>query len=617
MKYSRQNTRAILLTVLFFSFLSTLWAQSQPVVVKVEPPNWWVGMAHDPMLLLTGENLQQAQTTSHYRGLSISRSQSSADGHYLFVWLRIAPKTAAGKAELDVTTTAGASKVVLPLEKREKIAETGKGIHADDVLYLLMPDRFANGDTRNDDPPQAHGFFDRNTPKAYHGGDLKGVEQHLGYLKELGVTAVWLTPWWKNDSNSGDYHGYHVTDFYAVDDHFGTLQELRDFVAAAHAQGIKVVSDYVANHTGPNHPWAQRPPTPTWLHGSVQNHLEPKYDFWPLVDIHSTERDRRPVLDGWFAGKLPDLNPDDPLLGEYLADNAIWWVETAHFDGYRLDTFPYSSREFWGKWHRTLRECYPQVTSAGEVSNEDPVITSFFEGGRSEMGVDSGVTTVFDFPLYGALRNVLLRGEPATKLAGLLQHDYLYQRPYGLYTFFGNHDFQRFMSEPGATTAKLNAAFSLLFTVRGIPGIYYGDEIAMDGKDDPDNRHDFPGGWAGDAHNAFTTAGRSDKEQQVFAHVQQLTRLHREHPALQQGELVSLAASAGSYAFLRRMGSDRILVVFNDSATEQTVELIRADTPLNEITSAAAVLDARPLHIEPDKLSVPLAPMSVAIYSLK
>ena len=617
MKHSRQSTKAILFTVLFFSLLSGLWAQSRPMVEKIEPPNWWVGMAHDPMLMLTGENLQKAKITSHYPGVSITRSQFSENGHYLFVWLHISPKAAAGKAELDVKTEAGESKVLLPLEKREKVAETGKGIHEDDVLYLLMPDRFADGDTSNDDPPLARGHFDRSAAIAYHGGDLKGVEQHLGYLKELGVTAVWLTPWWKNDSNSGDYHGYHVTDFYAVDEHFGTLAELRDMVAAAHAQGIKIVSDYVANHTGPNHVWAHDPPTPTWLHGNLASHLEPKYDFWPLVDIHATERARRPVLEGWFANKLPDLNPDDPLLGEYLADNGIWWMETAHFDGYRLDTFPYSSREFWGKWHQALHECYPQATSAGEVSNEDPVVTAFFEGGRKLQGVDSGVTTVFDFPLYGTLRNVLLRGEPATKLAGLLQHDYLYQHPDGLYTFFGNHDFKRFMGEPGATTAKLNAAFSLLLTLRGVPGIYSGDEIAMDGGDDPDNRHDFPGGWAGDKHNAFTAMGRSAQEQEVFAHVQQLTRLHHEHPALQQGELTTLDSSNSSYAFLRSKGSDQLLVVFNDSATEQTIELKRGDTPLNKITSATAVLDARPLRMESDRLSVPMAPMSVAIYSLK
>jgi glycosidase len=232
-------------------------------------------------------------------------------------------------------------------------------------------------------------------------------------------------------------------------------------------------------------------------------------------------------------------------------------------------------------------------------------------------GVDTGVTTVFDFPLYSNLRGVLLHGEPVTKLANVLQHDYLYQRPYGLYTFFGNHDIRRFMSEPGASVAKLDAAFSLLFTLRGIPGIYSGDEIAMDGGDDPDNRHDFPGGFPGGPRNAFTAAGRTIDEQQVFTHVQKLTRLHKQHEALQQGELVTLAVSDNYYAFLRSKGNDQLLVVFNASASEQSIHLELTDTPLEKVTSAEALLDAKALRLEPGKMTVPVAPMSVAIYRLK
>ncbi len=615
MSRSTISRNFILSTALILSFLSVAW--SQPSVQKVEPPNWWIGLPHDPMLMLTGDGLQQASVITHHKGLSVARTQSSPDGHYLFVWIRVAPKAAPGRAELKVSTASGSTSVALPLSHREKVAETAQGVHADDVLYLIMPDRFADGDASNNDPPHARGHYDRSAPKAYHGGDLKGIQQHLAYLKDLGVTALWLTPWWKNDSNAADYHGYHVTDFYGVDDHFGTLQELQQFVAAAHAVGIKVVSDYVANHTGPDHPWATRPPTDTWLHGSTAHHLEPKYDFWPLVDIHSDLRDRRPVVEGWFADKLPDLNPDDPLLAEYLADNAIWWMESAHFDAYRLDTFPYSSRRFWGGWHSTLHQCYPQLTTIGEVFNEDPNITSYFEGGRTMQGIDSGVTSVFDFPLYGALRSVLLRGEPVTKLVNVLQHDYLYQRPYGLYTFFGNHDIRRFMGEPNATVPKLNAAFSLLFTLRGIPEIYYGDELAMDGHDDPDNRHDFPGGFAGDPQNAFAAATRTPEQQQVFTHVQQLARLHREHPALQQGELTTIASSGNYFAFLRAQGTDRLLVVFNASSTEQTIELPRPDTPLATVNSISPLLDASSSYLEAEKLTLRVAPTSVAIYRVQ
>ena len=624
MKPSRTRQYAIFALVLLLSLLSTGWAQT-PVISKVEPPNWWVGLPHDPLLLLTGENLNGAQIATHYPGVTVQRLNTSADGHYLFARIHLAKTAAAGRAEFVVRSAKGSArdsagdsvKVAWPLEKRSKVAETGNGLHTDDILYLIMPDRFANGDPTNDDPPGATVKHDRTAAKGYHGGDLKGVEQHLDYLRELGVTAVWLTPWWKNSSNASDYHGYHVTDFYAVDEHFGTLGELQHFVASAHARGIKVVSDYVANHIGPDHRWADDPPTATWLHGTRANHLEPKYDFWPLVDIHSTERDRRPVIEGWFAGKLPDLNPDDPLLEEYLADNAIWWMESAHFDAYRLDTFPYSSRESWSKWHRTLREVYPRVTSVAECFDVSPVVTSYFEGGHKVRGVDSGATTVFDFPVYSALRAVLAHNEPVGKLVNVFQHDYLYQHPEGLYTFFGNHDQPRLMSEKGATVAKLKAAFSLLLTLRGIPGIYYGDEIAMTGGEDPENRHDFPGGWVGDAHNAFTQAGRTPSEQEVFAHVQQLNRLHRQHRALQTGEMTTLAYSDTSFSYLRSQGEDRLLVIFNAAEKAQTIEVSRADTPLAGIASAAPLLEAGPIIVTPAKLTVEAAPMSVAIYSLK
>lgn len=216
---------------------------------------------------------------------------------------------------------------------------------------------------------------------AYHGGDLRGIRDHLGYLHDLGVTTLWLTPVWKNTDS--DYHGYHVVDFYALDDHIGTMQEYQAMVDDAHKLGMKVLIDYVVNHTGPHHPWADDPPTPTWLHGTPAHHLEPSYSFAGLVDPHASPREYLNTLDGWFARKLPDLNPDDPALAVYLTQNAMWWTETAQLDGFRLDTFPYSSRQFWSGWHKRLGQVYPQINGVGEVADSDPTIVSFFEGGEN------------------------------------------------------------------------------------------------------------------------------------------------------------------------------------------------------------------------------------------
>ena len=234
-----------------------------------------------------------------------------------------------------------------------------QGFSRDDVIYLIMPDRFADGDPSNDQPSGSNGVYDRSKQMAYHGGDLRGIRQHLDYLHDLGVTTLWLTPVWKNTDS--DYHGYHPVDFYALDDHMGSMQEYQALVADAHRLGMKVLIDYVVNHTGPHHPWANDPPTPTWFHGTPAHHLEPSYNFSGLVDPHASPREYLATLNGWFAGKLPDLNPDDPELATYLAQNAMWWTETAQLDGFRLDTFPYSSRQFWSGWHERLRQVYPQI----------------------------------------------------------------------------------------------------------------------------------------------------------------------------------------------------------------------------------------------------------------
>jgi glycosidase len=426
-----------------------------------------------------------------------------------------------------------------------------------------------------------------------------------------------LTPWWKNDGSAADYHGYHVVDFYGVEDHFGTLQDLQNLVSAAHQRGMKVLMDYVVNHTGPNNLWANDPPTPTWLHGTTQHHLQPLYDFWPIVDPHATEAQREPVLNGWFANKLPDLNCDDPKLAEYLTDNALWWMEIANLDGFRLDTFPYSSRKFWSDWHLALFHVYPKTFTIGEVSNPDPVIVSFFQGGRKQYdGIDSGVSSVFDFPEMNAIRDVLLRGASAAKLLQVTAHDELYPNPAELITFIGNHDNKRFMGETGADVQKLNAAASLLITLRGIPQIYSGDEIAMPGGDDPDNRRDFPGGFPNDAHNSFTAAGRTADQQKAFVHLQKLLRLRREHKALQGGEETDLTSTETSIAFLRTSGDDRVLVVLSTSAKPQDVTIKTMDTPLASAHTLTPLDEASNADVVAGSINVSVAPMTVAIYEV-
>jgi len=594
-----------------------------PAVHKIEPPNWWVNYSPELTLLLTGENLTDARVESPTKGVTALGSQTSANGHYLFVHLRLSPDLEPGKVTLRLLTAGGSTTLDLPVWARADPRGHFEGFSRDDVIYLIMPDRFADGDPANDRPPGSAGLYDRSKPMAYHGGDLRGIREHLGYLHDLGVTTLWLTPVWKNTDS--DYHGYHVVDFYALDDRMGSLQEYQALVSDAHKLGMKVLIDYVVNHTGPHHPWANDPPTPTWFHGTPAHHLEPSYDFSGLVDPHASPREYLNTLDGWFAGKLPDLNPDDPELAIYLAQNAEWWTEIAQLDGFRLDTFPYSTRKFWSGWHERLRQIYPQITypqimDVGEVADGDSTITSFFEGGRKQFdGIDSGLATVFDFPLTSALREVVIAGAPMQKIVDVLRHDELYPHPETLVTFIGNHDDHRFVSETASGLAQLKAAFSLLLTLRGIPQIYSGDEIGMQGGDDPDNRRDFPGGFPGDRHNAFTAGGRTAEEQDVFAHVQSLLALRKSHSALRTGKQWNIGWDNTYYAFLRESppDKDKLLVIYNNAPSTRELNIPIENTPLETARQLQPVFGDTSAEIVNGKVQLSLPARTLAILSVR
>jgi len=620
-----KNKRTLALPLIVFCLLNlAVWPQSNagaaqgPLVRRIEPPNWWVNYTPELTLLLSGENLGGARVDSPTKGLTSLGTEASANGHYLFVHLQLSSDLAAGTVPLRLVTSAGSTTVPLPLLARAESRGRFEGISRDDVIYLIMPDRFADGDPSNDQPAGSKGvaIYDRSNPMGYHGGDLRGIREHLGYLHDLGVTTLWLTPVWKNTDS--DYHGYHVVDVYRLDDHMGSMAEYQALVVQAHRLGMKVLIDYVVNHTGPHHPWANDPPTPTWFHGTPAHHLEPAYTFNGLVDPHASPREYLNTLDGWFAGKLPDLNPDDPALALYLAQNAMWWTESAQLDGFRLDTFPYSTRRFWSGWHERLRQVYPQINSIGEVSDGDSTVTAFFEGGRKQFdGVDTGLATVFDFPLCFALRDVVIKGAPMENIVTVLRHDELYPHPETLVTFIGNHDQRRFLSEKGSDPARLKAATSLLLTLRGIPQIYSGDEIAMPGGDDPDNRRDFPGGFPGDPRNAFTASGRSAEQQDVFAHVQSLLALRQSHPALRTGRQWHIGWDDGYYAFLRELPEEKLLVVYNNAPQTRELNISVANTPLENAVQLQPVFGNSTAELVGGKVQVSLPAKALAVFMVR
>lgn len=602
---------AVILILVSFGF-------AEPVVRKIDPPNWFVGRGN-PMLLIYGEQLGGAKVTTTAPYATVRSTETSANGHYAIVELDLTQNVVPGEIPLRIKTAEGQTVISYPIRKHRDPADGFQGLNSKDVIYLLMPDRFDDGDPANDDPPSAPGTYDRSKPKAYHGGDLKGVRERLPYLKDLGVTSVWMTPFVDGHNTVGydGYHGYGATDLYAVDAHFGTLKDVQDLVATAHKMGMKIVFDWVANHTGPGHPWVADPPTPTWFHGSLQKHLKPEYEFPPLTNIHSTEATKTPIRTGWFADVLADLNQDDPHVARYLLQNAIWWAEETGVDGYRLDTFPYVPRSFWAGWHKQLHTYYPRLQTIGENFNGDPAVVAFFLGGRTVQGIDTGLNTAFDFPMMFALRDVFSGKAPVTKINDVLQRDWLYPDAGRLVPMLGNHDISRFLTEVGGNLQSLKNATALLLTMRGIPQLYYGDEIGMGGGADPDNRKDFPGGFPNDTNDAFTAAGRTPEQQDVFAWTQKLLHLRQQHPALTDGKMWNLAVDETLFIYLRDAVTDRVVVAFNNADSERKLAIDITKLTLASATSWATIFGDGSAARDGGNLVLQMPPHSVTLIEAK
>lgn len=566
-----------------------------PTVSKVEPPNWWANSSVNPVrVLVRGTNLAGARFECGR--LTCGNVKVNERGTYAFVDVAIPRETTAGSYPLTVRTSGGSA--AAPFAITPRLAGHGRfqGFGTEDVMYLLMPDRFANGDPSNDDPAVSRGLLDRSKGRYYHGGDLAGVRQKLPYLKSLGVTTIWMNPIYDNNNGLNrketydnqpitDYHGYGATDFYAVDEHMGDVAAFKQLVDDAHAQGIKVVLDMVANHTGPYHPWVQDAPTPTWFHGTEANHPNNTWQTWTLADMYSTPAMRQATLDGWFINILPDLNQDDPEVARYIIQNTLWWVGVSGMDGIRQDTWPYVPRWYWRDWMTAIKNEYPSLRVVGEVFDGDPSMIAFFEGGRQQWdGVDDKVDLLFDFPMYYAIRGAFARGEPVRQVAQMLSRDHIYRDPQNLVTFLGLHDVSRFMHEPGATPEGLKLAFTFLFTARGTPLVYYGDEVALPGGNDPDNRRDFPGGWSNDPRNAFDAAGRNTAEQDVWRHVQKVAQLRATRQELRGGATEHLFVSDQVYVY-RRGGT---IVAINNGKEASDVTIPVAALPADALGVCAA-----------------------------
>jgi len=477
-----------------------------------------------------------------------------------------------------------------------------QGITTNDVVYLVMPDRFADGDQSNNAPPDAPALAnDRKNPRAYHGGDLRGIINHLQYFKELGVTALWVTPWYDNWNgvNACDkpwcpntyYHGYHAIDYYAVEDRFGDMATLRELVNKAHRLGLKVIQDQVANHVGAQHPWIKDPPLADWFHGTLDRHSLNKFQNSTLLSPHANQQEVRNTLDGWFNDDLPDMNQEQPDVARYEIQNALWWVGITGVDGIRQDTIQYMPRAFIRQLSDSLHRQYPKMWMVGEVFERDAAQTAFFIGGHVGWdGLDTKLDSVFDFALWNASLLAVTNKLSMRALRDQLKYDSLYPDASKVTTLQNNHDTPRFLSLEGASLegAMLHAAFTI--SVRGIPQLYYGEELAMEGKEDPDNRRDFPGGFPDDTRSAFTAQGRTATERRMFEWTRAWLRLRAEHSSLRQGRLIDLFYDNDVYVFARQHVNETVIIAMNRGAQEKKIAVPAAAIGLRGNSQAVGTI---------------------------
>jgi neopullulanase len=525
-----------------------------------------------------GTNLRGARVTPLNPELRASVVLANDRGTYLFVDVEIGPSLRPGTYPLVIESAGGSTMIPFTLESPLDTKTHFQGITTDDVIYLIMTDRFADGDPSNNAPHDSTSEAnDRNNPRGFHGGDLRGVINQLPYLKDLGITAIWLTPWYDNWNgvNRCDkpwcpntyYHGYHAIDYYAVEDRFGDLATLREFIQKAHAAGIKVIQDQVANHVGSQHPWAKDPPLPNWFHGTLAQHQLNRFQNSSLISPHANPVDFRNTLDGWFNDDLPDMNQEEPEVARYEIQNALWWVGVTGIDGIRQDTIQFMPRFFIRDWSNALHRQYPTLWLVGEVFERDSAQTAYFIGGHTGRdGIDTKLDSVFDFALWSTSAFAFTNRVPMRNLPNQLKYDMFYPDASKVTVLSNNHDTMRFMSRGGATLAGAMMHVAFVLSVRGIPQLYAGEEIAMEGKDDPDNRRDFPS-------EAFKAEGRKPREREMFDWTKSWIRLRREQAAVRSGKLIDLFADDEAYVFARQLGAQTIVVAFNRENKQKQVTL--------------------------------------------
>ena len=626
--------RIILLTAILMANVMTMSAakKSTTVIDRIEPTDWFVGMKNPSVqLMVYGKGIRDAEAvTTDYPGVTVDSLVRLDSPNYLLVYLNVKGAEAGTMTlKFDVKNAKGKlQKFTVPyvLKQREMDGKKRKGFDISDVLYMLMPDRFAQGAGHN---PQVKGMRaykeDRTQPSLRHGGDLNGIREHLDYFKELGVTALWLTPVLENDSPDDErgystYHGYATTNYYRVDPRFGTNDDYRRLCDEAHKKGLKVVMDMIFNHSGFEHPWTSDMPTKDWLNlndwlkeskgtsnPTGTSFLQTSYKLTPVKDPYASKVDLKETVDGWFVPTMPDLNQKNPHLMTYLIQNSKWWIETVGIDGIRMDTYPYADAKGMARWMKELDEEYPNFNTVGETWVTEPAYTAAWQKGSKLSKDNSYLKTVMDFAFFDRLS--LAKNEETdawwnglNRLYNSFVYDYLYADPTHVMAFIDNHDTDRFLGN-GRDSLMLKQALALLMTVRRIPQLYYGTEIMMNGTKEVTDGHvrkDFPGGFPDDDHNAFTREGRTKAEQQMFSWLSRLLHWRKGNQVITKGTMTQFIPFNGIYVIARQYKGKTAMTVLNGTTKPAKMDVKRYQEVLGDTKKAKDVLTGRYFDVSKD-----------------
>ena len=597
-------------------------------VQRIDPAFWYAGMKNPSLqLMLYGKGIAgMKDVTVDYPGVRVDSVVRLDSPNYLFIYINVR-EAQPGTLTLTLTPQKGkAVKVPYELKARQMAGTERRGFDISDVLYLVMPDRFAQGANHKSQIAGMRTYReDRSAPSLRHGGDLEGMRQHLDYFTDLGVTALWFTPILENDSPDmmdtwSTYHGYACTDYYRVDPRFGTNEDYRQLIDECHRRGLKVVMDMIFNHCGFEHPWVADMPSKDWLNlpewleqsGGTSDprgtsFLQTSYKLTPVLDPYASDVDRRETQEGWFVSTMPDLNQRNPHLMRYLIQNSKWWIETAGIDGIRMDTYPYAFREPMAQWMKELDEEYPNFNTVGETWVTVPAYTATWQKDSKLSDMNSYLKTVMDFSFQEALDSCRYeetdnwwRGY--NRIYNSFVYDYLYPNPSSVMAFIDNHDTERFLAN-GQDSLMLKQALALLLTVKRIPQLYYGTEIMMNGTKevtDGNVRRDFPGGFPGDTQNAFTREGRTKTQQQMFAWLSRLLHWRQGNRVITQGTMKQFIPVNGIYVIARQLDGRTVLTVLNGTTKAATMPVERYKEVIGSTTRAKDILTNRYYNLNED-----------------